>query len=223
MHYLAVLILLVCEQASAQVTPQIAAKVIGADWSSKCSIIPADPASDPDKALTTGSFLKRSKHSFEDVLNSGGETTDGERNAGIAAYMTKSLLADDRLFNAAYAFYSKIKERDKADSRTLCAIESTGANSDAFTLAKAAAHGDVYLAMKVMAMLTHDNLQNHVGKDKDNETDCRLRVLNKIRPDVSSSLFCNGALPGLNYKKSDIDRGVEIAKQCNKENFLGAW
>ena len=201
--------------AGAQVTPEQAEHALGPDWGSKCVIRPPARGVDPDLYAGQGDLISNTIETFSDVVSHDGKKSNAGRNEGIASYMGHSLMASDKLFNAAFAFYSRIKERDSSDPKLMCGIQEVS-SYDALAWAQEAAHGDAYLALKILAIYGHDNLQTQLAVDgQTGSLDCRLRVLDTVRPKLDSSLYCNGAMPATRYARADVDRGREIAAQCN--------
>lgn len=177
---------------------------------------PFNAAGNPD----TGSSWTCTGDMYE-VMTYGAGNTSRKSNAGMIAYLRKSLLSDCAFYSAAFNFYSDLKRKgDLAGGRTPGAgdgasIDLKGINL--WPMAKKAVVNaigveDPYLAMKVLILYGHDNRFNFVSTGGGSNA-CQVVLPDTIKPNANSFLYLNGSI-GHEYFSDDVDRAKSIFASC---------
>ncbi|MGK5082593.1 hypothetical protein WDW37_04745 [Bdellovibrionota bacterium FG-1] len=170
----------------------------------------------PDKSALEPSLLPKTIRGISDVTFYDDKDSDAGANNGVVAYMSDSVESDRILFEAAYRFYAKLKIADdhrKKHEYQMTPIQEV-AEFDVMKMALQEAHGDPYLATKVLAVFGHDNEANDFLHGR-----CRSDLLTALKPADNSTLYLNGAIQELRYSAQDVAFGAKIARACEKMPF----
>ena len=157
-----------------------------------------------------------------DRLVYGGGATSGRANAGIIKYMRASLMGDAALYGSAFRFYEKMKTEVDLGGGAPPPGDGAGAgigrpaSKNLFQMAKDAVKeitkkDDAYLAMKVLIVYGHDNMNNNLSAG-DAKKACQSVLLDTIKPEVNSNLYLNNAI-GEAYYEDDVTKATEIDKE----------
>lgn len=136
-----------------------------------------------------------------------GTTTSA--NWGMVSHAARRVDADPAFARSVFEFYSRFPTGDFG--LVPHPIDAIG-RDDWWAAALEQAAGDPRSAMDLLAVYGHDDYAHTL--DMGGVFSCRALAIDRIAPAAPSSLYAPGALGGLTYPSSWVNRGLSIQQAC---------